>query len=120
MCSARNRRGSRLGPRAALDAAGLRPERGQGPWDPYHGEPTDYEQPSRWETDETGEKVYRESAWIEEHAANHIGGTMRPVQSVPPFSPYYVEFEEEFGGYNFGGGNAQLDFRDMKFDWACG
>ncbi|MEN1480603.1 hypothetical protein AAIH16_44560, partial [Pseudomonas aeruginosa] len=21
---------------------------------------------------------------------------------------------------NFGGGNAQLDFRDMRFDWACG
>ncbi|MCR3823539.1 hypothetical protein K3000_27395, partial [Pseudomonas aeruginosa] len=21
-------------------------------------------------------------------------------------------------GYNFGGGNAQLDFRDMRFDWA--
>ena len=33
----------------------------------------------------------------------------------PEFSPFYVEFEEYFGG-----GNAQLDFRDMKFDWACG
>ena len=22
--------------------------------------------------------------------------------------------------HTFGGGNAQLDFRDMKFDWACG
>jgi len=45
---------------------------------------------------------------------------MRPVQNVPDFSPYYIGFEEEFGGYNFGGSNAQLDFRDMRFDWACG
>lgn len=38
---------------------------------------------------------------------------MRPVQGVPEMSPFYVEFEEYLGGYNFGGGNAQLDFRDM-------
>ena len=30
-----------------------------------------------------------------------------------------MEFEEYLGGYKFGG-NAQLDFRDMKFDWASG
>jgi hypothetical protein len=45
---------------------------------------------------------------------------MRPCQAVPEMSPFYIEFEEYFGGYNFGGGNAQLDFRDMTFDWACG
>ena len=45
---------------------------------------------------------------------------MRPVQGVPEMTPFYVEFEEYLGGYNFGGGNAQLDFRDMRFDWACG
>lgn len=46
---------------------------------------------------------------------------MQPVQAVPHFSPYYIGFEESLGGYNFGGGgNAQLDFKDMKFDWACG
>lgn len=53
-------------------------------------------------------------AWL------NIGGTMRPVQNTPKFSPFYIEFEQEMGGSNFGGGNAQLDFRDMKFDWACG
>ncbi|HHG4265340.1 TPA: hypothetical protein ACPWD3_005694, partial [Pseudomonas aeruginosa] len=63
---------------------------------------------------------YREHPWVEGHLPNHIGGTMRPVQGVPEMSPFYVEFEEYLGGYNFGGGNAQLDFRDMRFDWACG
>lgn len=58
--------------------------------------------------------------WLKQLKPNHIGGTMRPAQAAPSFSPYYIEFEEYFGGYNFGGGNAQLDFRDMKFDWACG
>ena len=63
---------------------------------------------------------YRLHDWAEDHKPNHIGGTMRPIQAVPEFSPYYIGIEEYFGGYNFGGGNAQLDFRDMKFDWACG
>lgn len=58
--------------------------------------------------------------WLKQLKPNHIGGTMRPAQAAPNFSPYYIEFEEYFGGYNFGSGNAQLDFRDMKFDWACG
>ena len=44
---------------------------------------------------------------------------MYPVQGIPEFSPFYIEFEEVMGGCNFGGGNGQLDFRDMKFDWAC-
>lgn len=63
---------------------------------------------------------YRLHDWAEDHKPNHMGGTMRPIQAVPEFSPYYIGFEEYFGGYNFGGGNAQLDFRGMKFDWACG
>jgi len=58
--------------------------------------------------------------WTRDHKSEHIGGTMRPIQSVPEFSPFYIEFEEYLGGYNFGGGNAQLDFLQMKFDWACG
>ena len=58
--------------------------------------------------------------WGKDHAHNHLGGTMRPCQAVPEMSPFYIEFEEYFGGYNFGTGNAQLDFKDMKFDWACG
>jgi hypothetical protein len=68
--------------------------------------------------DENGD--YRAHDWARDHLSNHIGGTMAPSQDVPEFSPFYVEFAEEFGGYNFGGGNAQLDFKDMKFDWACG
>ena len=63
---------------------------------------------------------FRLHDWGKDHAQNHLGGTMRPCQAVPEMSPFYIEFEEYFGGYNFGGGNAQLDFRDMKFDWACG
>jgi hypothetical protein len=64
---------------------------------------------------------YREHEWGSSHRPNHIGGTMRPAQGTPEMSPYYVEFEEYFGAYNFGGGgNAQLDFYLMKFDWACG
>ncbi|WP_313437324.1 hypothetical protein [Stenotrophomonas sp.] len=50
----------------------------------------------------------------------HLGGTMQPQQGYPEFGPYYLEFEEGFGGFNFGGGNAQLDLQQMKIDWACG
>jgi hypothetical protein len=63
---------------------------------------------------------FREHAWAADHAHDHIGGTMRPVQATPRFSPFYVEFEEYFGGHNFGGGNCQLDFLNMQLDWACG
>lgn len=45
---------------------------------------------------------------------------MRLCQAVPEMNPFYIEFEEYSGGYNFGDCNAQLDFRDMKFDWTCG
>lgn len=51
---------------------------------------------------------------------NHLGGTMFPIQSYPAFGPFYLEFEEHFGGFNFGGGNAQLDLAKMEIDWACG
>jgi len=67
-----------------------------------------------------GRDNFRLHEWGKDHAPNHLGGTMRPCQAVPEMSPFYIEFEEYFGGYNFGGGNAQLDFKDMKFDWACG
>ena len=47
---------------------------------------------------------------------------MSPVQNIPDdFSPYYVEFDEDLGVYNFGScGKGQLDFKTMKFDWADG
>ncbi len=50
----------------------------------------------------------------------HLGGTMVPNQGYPDFGPYYLEFEESFGGFNFGGGNAQMDLEKMELDWACG
>ncbi|VIO79039.1 hypothetical protein CI1B_76680 [Bradyrhizobium ivorense] len=54
------------------------------------------------------------------HRRNHLGGTMFPNQWTPKYSPTYLEIEEHFGGFNFGGGNGQLDLADMEFDWACG
>lgn len=66
-------------------------------------------------------KNYELKPWAQDHKRDHIGGTMRPTQGTPEFSPFYIEFEEYFGDYNFGaGGNAQLDFLLMRFDWACG
>jgi hypothetical protein len=43
-----------------------------------------------------------------------------PCQWTPKFSPTYLEIEEHFGGFNFGGGNGQLDLATMQFEWACG
>jgi hypothetical protein len=51
---------------------------------------------------------------------NHLGGTMFPCQWTPKYSATYLEIEEHFGGFNFGGGNGQLDLATMEFDWACG
>nr|MDX8322507.1 hypothetical protein [Agrobacterium sp. rho-8.1] len=70
------------------------------------------------DTEEGRQRVqdaFRIHDWAKDHKDAHIGGTMRPAQNIPAFSPYYIEFDEYFGGYNFGGGNAQLDFCDMKF-----
>lgn len=54
------------------------------------------------------------------HAKNHFGGTANPIQAVPEFSSFYIEFEEGFGGANMGGGNGQIDLLNDQFDWACG
>ena len=64
-----------------------------------------------WADDVVKTENYRLHDWAEDHKPDHIGGTMQPIQAVPEFSPYYIGFEEYFGS-----GNAQLDFRDMKFD----
>lgn len=50
----------------------------------------------------------------------HFGGTANPVQAVPEFSPFYIEFEEAHGNANMGGGNGQFDLLNDEFDWACG
>lgn len=98
------------------------PNAGKAPRDDFRhrGEPTGYQPYYYYVGGETRRENFRLHDWVKDHAQNHIGGTMRPCQALPEMSPFYVEFEEYFGGYNFGGGNAQLDFRDMKFDWACG
>lgn len=50
----------------------------------------------------------------------HFGGTANPVQATPEFSPFYIEFEEDFGNANMGGGNGQIDLLNNQLDWACG
>jgi hypothetical protein len=90
------------------------------PREEWAGEKTGYLRSYYWLDGKVAPENWREHDWAKGHKEQHIGGTMRPVQGIPEFSPYYVEFNESFGGYNFGGGNAQLDFRDMKLDWACG
>lgn len=70
--------------------------------------------------DSEGESKCEIQQWHSAHHANHLGGSMAPVQFIPDdISPYYIEFEEYFGGYNFGAGNAWLDFKNMKFDFSC-
>ncbi|QOG22523.1 MULTISPECIES: hypothetical protein [Bradyrhizobium] len=103
-------RGLRWRPRA------VDPNAGKAPQDPFTGDKAaGYQQPYYYE----GEN-YLDQAWTKDHAPNHIGGTMRPTQATPRFSPFYLEFAEYLGGYNFGTGNCQLDFLNMKLDWACG
>jgi hypothetical protein len=50
----------------------------------------------------------------------HDSCRMFHCQWTPKFSATYLEIEEHFGGFNFGGGNAQLDLGTMEFDWSCG
>jgi hypothetical protein len=54
------------------------------------------------------------------HGRNHLGGTMLPIQGYPEFGPFYFEFEEYFGGFNFGFGVGQIDLELMQMDWGCG
>lgn len=93
------------------------PNAGVPPREEYFGKKTAYQMPYYYEGKPSAE-TFRWHKWTKGHAGNHIGGTMMPAQAIPDFSPYYIEFDEAFGGYNFGFGIAQLDFRDMKFDWA--
>nr|WP_166467479.1 hypothetical protein [Bradyrhizobium symbiodeficiens]QIP06504.1 hypothetical protein HAV00_09705 [Bradyrhizobium symbiodeficiens] len=98
------------------------PNAGKGPQDEHTrgNPPTGYQPYYYYVGGVPSRDNFRLHEWSKDHAPNHLGGTMRPCQSVPEMSPFYIEFEEYFGGYNFGGGNAQLDFKQMKFDWACG
>lgn len=105
-----------------LTARASDPNAGKGPQDTHvkRGPPTGYQPYYYYVDGVVSRDNFRLHDWGKDHAPNHLGGAMRPCQAVPEISPFYIEFEEYFGGYNFGGGNAQLDFRDMKFDWACG
>jgi hypothetical protein len=76
------------------------------------GEDDDYTNPF-------DEETYELHSWAEEHAPNHIGGTAMPIQAYPELSPFYIEFDEDFGGFNFGDGRAQLCLKTLTFDWAC-
>ena len=89
------------------------------PWGWEDTTPTGYQ--THWNMGNP--KEYTLQDWAEAHQPNHIGGTMRPVQAYPDpgFSPAYIEFQEYFGGFNFGGdGCAQLDLAQMRLEWACG
>ena len=108
-------RAIRCVPRAEDPNAGKRPA-----WEFAGENPDGYQSDYYYEGGVFTAGNFRWQPWRAGHGANHIGGTMRPCQQPPPFSPFYVEFEEHFGGYNFGGGNAQLDILNMKLDWACG
>ena len=97
------------------------PNAGKAPEDPYSGEKrSGYQQPHYYEGGIVKVENYRTHSWTADHSPNHIGGTMAPIQTTPRFSPFYIEFEEYLGGYNFGTGNGQLDFLDMRLEWACG
>lgn len=96
-------------PRAEDPNAGIPPRE--------YGE-TAYQPHFYWEGEVYEAENFRLHKWGKSHLPNHVGGTMRNIQGMPEMSAYYIGFEEYFGGYNFGGGNAQLDFKDMKFDWA--
>jgi len=100
------------------------PNAGLAPEEDYSDEPTASGYASfLYNAAGPGEPVdFQEHEWARGFASScHVGGTMMPCQAIPDdFSPFYVEFEEGMGGYNFGGGNAQLDFGGMRFDWACG
>ncbi|MET7641037.1 hypothetical protein [Streptomyces sp. NPDC005438] len=53
------------------------------------------------------------------HLRSHLGGTIAPCQGIPDgLTPYVLELEDEVGGANFGGGNAQIDLESDVFDWA--
>ncbi|MDQ8731064.1 hypothetical protein [Bradyrhizobium sp. LHD-71] len=71
---------------------------------------------SCWHRPEQGGN-YSLHDWARDHELSHIGGTMQSEDTSLMFSPYYIEFADHFGGFNFGGRSGQLDFRDMQFDW---
>jgi hypothetical protein len=58
-------------------------------------------------------------SWIFLCAAIYCAGDVG-CQWTPKYGATYLEIEEHFGGFNFGGGNGQLDLATMEFDRAYG
>lgn len=87
----------------------------------YH-RPYRFGESSPDDTPEDAEAKFGRLPWAKDLSDRNIGGTMQPVQAYPSpaFSPYYVGIDEAMGGFNFGGGTAQLDLEEMRLDWACG
>ena len=81
---------------------------------------TEYQSIRYFSKDAEGKSKCETHQWHSAYQPDHLGGSMVPFQSIPDgMSPFYIEFEEYFGGYNFGTGNAWLDFKNMKFDFSC-
>ncbi|MBM7056883.1 hypothetical protein [Streptomyces durocortorensis] len=60
-----------------------------------------------------------EAFWESVHGISHLGGTVMPCQGMPGgLTPYVFELEDGVGGFNLGGGNAQIDLESGVFDWA--
>ena len=73
------------------------PNAGIAPREEWSIEKTGYQPRFYWFDYEVKPENYRIHDWAKDHGPNHIGGTMKPIQNIPDFSPYYVEFEEYFG-----------------------
>lgn len=57
--------------------------------------------------------------WSSIDGTSHLGGTIMPCQGMPEgLTPYVLELEDGVGGFNLGGGNAQIDLESDAFDWA--
>lgn len=52
------------------------------------------------------------------YADLHFGGTAMSIEAMPFLTPFFMEFEENNGDINLGGGNAQLDLMTLQFSWA--
>ncbi|MGC5536292.1 hypothetical protein [Streptomyces sp. SR-10] len=127
----------RIDPPADIRPAGLGDQysRGQNAWDDstpettvWLGERTD-DPNTGIAPSEDGEGGYVD-AWSSEdeqlqefwssiHGISHLGGTIMPCQGMPEgLTPYVFELEDGVGGFNLGGGNAQIDLESDVFDWA--
>ncbi|MFH9369876.1 hypothetical protein ACH4K8_29860 [Streptomyces anulatus] len=127
----------RIDPPADIRPAGLGDEyrRGQNAWDDstpettvWLGERTD-DPNTGIAPSEDGEGGYvaawssedeqLQEFWSSVEGISHLGGTVMPCQVLPEgLTPYVFELEDGVGGFNLGGGTAQIDLESDAFDWA--